>query len=159
MGRKRNWSLEQQLLDGRIIEEGGCWLWRQQDKRGYGKLSLHYKTVDVHRAAASVYLGLALGGKELVLHKCQNKHCFNPEHLYIGTQSDNIRDSVRDKTHGNARKTECSHGHAYTEANTYWYEYNGWKCRYCRTCMKAKNDRNNKKRKESNESRKHSVAA
>lgn len=154
MPRKSDWTLEQQLLDGRTIDiVTKCWLWRQQGKSGYGKLTWHGRTIDVHRVSAHIYLGLDLDSALLSLHKCHNKHCFNPEHLYVGTQRDNIGDSVRDKTHYKARKTYCTKGHLYTEDNTYLYAHNGYRARYCRICMKAHNDVNNAKRKQNNEHR------
>ena len=138
MGRKSNWTLEQQLLEGRTIDElTGCWLWRLQSDRGYGKITYYYRTIDVHKAAAHVWLGLSLepnGAGPLVLHKCPNKHCFNPEHLYLGNQSQNIQDSVKAGTHPEARKTHCPQGHEYTEANTYIYG-NGW--RQCKACKQT----------------------
>ena len=128
-------------------------MWRQKSKRGYGKLTYNYKTIDVHRAAASVWLELDLTSPKLVLHKCSNKNCFNPEHLYLGSQSDNIRDSVKDKTHYKARKSACVNGHAYTIDNTYWYKHNGWKARYCKVCMRRKSKENYKRRKQFDDSR------
>jgi len=34
----------------------------------------------------------------VVRHKCRNRHCVNPEHLEVGTQSDNMKDRIRDGT-------------------------------------------------------------
>ena len=145
MGRKRNWGLEQQLLDGRVIDAStNCWLWRQKDKRrGYGKLTLNYKTIDVHRAAASVWLGLDLFSKLLALHKCRNRHCFNPDHLYLGSYSDNTKDAVLEGTHPETRKTCCSNGHPFNEENTYRWRNK----RYCRACGKIKGRKAYLKRK------------
>ena len=137
MPRKSNWTLEQQLLDSRTIETNGCWLWRNKSNRGYGKLTYHYKTLDVHRAAAHVYLGLALNKCDrktnMVLHKCDNKNCFNPNHLYLGTQSDNIKDSVIAKTHVSSRKTHCPKGHPYNLKNTGFYKSS----RFCKVCKQS----------------------
>lgn len=138
MGRKLNWTLEQQLLDGRTISADGCWLWREKSKkRGYGKLTYNYKTIDVHRAAAHVWLGLDLDSPLLALHKCPNKHCFNPEHLYIGNQSRNILDAVSAGTHSKSRNKHCTKGHPFDDVNTMWYtSKEGWHIRFCRECNK-----------------------
>lgn len=57
-----------------------------------------------------------------------------PENLRWDTQSSNIRDSVRNGTHGQSRKTHCLHGHPYTKENTLIRPPNGW--RSCRTCKR-----------------------
>jgi hypothetical protein len=48
----------------------------------------------VHRLAAHLWLGLDLDSRVCVLHRCDNPPCFNPDHLFLGTQSDNLRDSI-----------------------------------------------------------------
>lgn len=46
----------------------------------------------VHRIAAAIWLGFDLESDLQVNHHCDNPPCFNPEHLFIGTQKDNLRD-------------------------------------------------------------------
>ena len=135
MHRKSDWSLKQQLEDGRTIAENGCWLWRTASKRGYGKLSYFNKTLSVHRASAHIFLGLQLESVLQALHKCSNKHCFNPDHLYIGNQSQNMLDAVAARTHSKARNTHCTKGHPFDIKNTQWYtSKEGWRIRFCRQC-------------------------
>jgi len=46
----------------------------------------------VHRLSAMLYLGFDISSLDHVLHRCDNTWCFNPEHLFIGTHTDNMRD-------------------------------------------------------------------
>lgn len=64
------------------------------DKSGYNKASLNGKTVLKHRLEYCRYHHvtlLSIKGK-IVMHKCDNRGCVNPEHLELGTQSKNIQD-------------------------------------------------------------------
>jgi hypothetical protein len=86
-----------------------CWLWTGAKCCGYGMaISVYHSTskgtgIKAHRMSMTLHLGRKLKKGELVLHKCDNKPCVNPEHLYIGTDLDNARD--RD-TRGRANPVE-----------------------------------------------------
>ena len=68
-------------------ETSGCWEWFGTITRGYGK----YKGYQAHRLAWLAFKDIPPLGF-YVLHTCDNRKCVNPEHLYLGTQSDNMRD-------------------------------------------------------------------
>lgn len=89
-------DIKEILLKKRRIE-GECWIWTGAKGR-YGMLgckSLGFRTQTVHRLSAMIFLGFDLRSNLQVNHKCNKTLCFNPEHLYIGTQSANIADSYR----------------------------------------------------------------
>ena len=72
-----------------------CWLWKAaQDNRGYGVFSLGDEMVKAHRVAFALFYRKRL--EDCVLHKCENKLCVNPHHLYEGDHSDNARDLYRE---------------------------------------------------------------
>ena len=74
--------------------ENDCWEWQAAlDGKGYGQLRYHYKQYIASRIAWEVYRG-EIPKDRLVLHKCDNRKCVNPNHLYIGTHSDNMSDKV-----------------------------------------------------------------
>ena len=140
-----NTDLATVLLTNREIN-GACWLWTMsKTPLGYGKVSHQGRDLLVHRVSAQVYLGLAPNDPRLALHTCQHKHCFNPEHLYVGTQRENVLDSVYAKTHGKTRNAHCSHGHPFVPNNTAWYTHkNGHVSRWCRACKQNTNRRRRK---------------
>jgi hypothetical protein len=94
-------KLIKRLLDTRRIDPvTKCWIWTGYiDKDGYGRFGVcvgYIKLViSPHRAIAYLCLGLNLKDRELkCLHKCDTPACWNPLHLFIGTQQDNITDMI-----------------------------------------------------------------
>jgi hypothetical protein len=117
----------------------GCWLWLQPDIRGgrisYGHFRIDRRPMGAHRASWLLYRGEIPAGAH-VLHRCDTPSCVNPDHLFLGTHDDNMRDMAqkgRSQRH-NARKTHCPAGHAYDGSNV--YEHDGR--RHCRTCVAAR---------------------
>jgi len=52
------------------------------------------KNYMVHRISAWIFKDFDLNGKLIVCHRCDNPTCFNPEHLFIGTNTDNVQDML-----------------------------------------------------------------
>lgn len=110
-----------------------CWTWGgSRHYRGYGFIRSGRTNVLAHRVAWELTNG-SIPENMLVCHTCDNTSCVNPEHLFLGSQSDNMRDMTakgRGKPRGD-RSTHCAHGHTWTEKNTYLPKAGGRICREC----------------------------
>jgi hypothetical protein len=74
------------------VTESGCWLWTNSTGRdGYGKISIQGKTIRAHRWSWEIHKGYSPGQLQ-VLHRCDVPLCVNPDHLFLGTNQDNVRD-------------------------------------------------------------------
>lgn len=130
-----------------------CWIWMgHKSTGGYGQLTYQGKTNGAHRVSYIMKHGSIPAGYA-VHHTCHTRACVNPDHLEILTRAEHLSahlDSVAaaaKKRH--AARTECKHGHPFTEANTYLYtNAQGYTVRQCRTCHNL-SARQYKKRKKS----------
>lgn len=79
-----------------LKQDNGCWVWIGSKNHtgfyGYGAIHWKNKTYLVHRFIYEMCKGKIPNGMDLC-HKCDNPPCCNPEHMFVGTRSDNMRDS------------------------------------------------------------------
>jgi hypothetical protein len=131
---------------------GGCWLWtRPASGRRYVSLGFEGRLVLAHRVSWFLHHGEWPAATMVVCHHCDVTLCVNPDHLFIGTQRDNMRDARSKgrwdptKKHGKARgitalnkaKTHCKRGHPLSGPNLKLTSY-GRACRAC-TQMHSRN--------------------
>lgn len=82
------------LLERVAFGVSECWHWRGvTNKFGYGRFSFAGRTQVAHRLSYETFRGPIPEGMS-VLHRCDNPSCINPEHLWLGTYSDNRRDCL-----------------------------------------------------------------
>ncbi len=124
--------------------KGSCWLWGgAKNRKGYGMVSKKFFGGQqyVHRVSYLQAIGFIPPGI-LVCHHCDTPSCLNPEHLFLGTNSENQIDSVKKGRHWSTRKTHCLKGHSLTGGNLYVCP-RGF--RECKTCRRASVRRHKKK--------------
>ena len=107
----RFWSKVHKTVD--------CWLWighvatRDPAKDGYGRFNAQkeFGATLAHRVAWILTNG-QVPADLLVLHKCDNRKCVNPDHLFLGTDQDNFDDMRAKGRERHVGATGEAHGHA-----------------------------------------------
>ena len=100
-----------------VDKSGDCWIWMGATTRGYGQTTIDKKHGYAHRFSWEFANG-SIPNKKIICHKCDTPRCVNPEHLFIGTQADNIKDAIKKgrtkykasfgSKNGNSRLTELA---------------------------------------------------
>ena len=108
------WLLSERVL----VTPSGCWEWQgRRQRQGYGTVDLRKhswpeRVVMVHRLVYSICVEAIPDGLD-VLHRCDNPPCCRPDHLFLGSNLDNVADKVAKgrhrspsgEAHGMARMT------------------------------------------------------
>lgn len=142
----------EQKFWSKVDKSGECWIWKGSIQR-YGNFSTPTGKIRAHRFAFELAYGqippiIDKNGTGLVVcHTCDNPLCVRIDHLWLGTQAENIADRhAKERDAHNAgrpgpdrerrAKTHCKRGHEFTSENTI---YN--KRRWGRTCRTCRNQR------------------
>ena len=89
-------SLRLKILDN-VDWVKGCWIWKRSvNGDGYGNTWANGKSMHAHRLLYLIFKGEIKEGL-CVCHHCDNPSCVNPEHLWLGSHKDNMKDMTRKK--------------------------------------------------------------
>jgi|SRR5689334_17863818 len=120
-------------------EKTGCWNWIRNvfTATGRPRITIKSKGYGAHRIAYQEFVG-RIGDGLLVCHKCDNPLCVNPEHLFLGTSGDNMKDCVEKRRRVAFYDGMCTRGHKLTADNVSWVMEGKSKKRRCKQCMADK---------------------
>ena len=114
----------------------GCLEFSGARSNGYGRIWWNGRLRQASRIAWELVAGQPIPDDLFVCHACDNPACCRPDHLFLGNNSENIKDAIRKGRHvppaPNRGKLICKRGHPFT-GNTF-IRPNGW--RICLICRK-----------------------
>lgn len=120
----------------RVDKSGECWRWTGAiGKPGYGNFWDGTRYMNAHRFALESVVGPLPFGAQ-ACHRCDNRWCVRPDHLFVGSAGENMRDAVNKgrMRPWHAEKTECKRGHPLSGANLHIRASDGG--RICKTCRR-----------------------
>lgn len=111
-----------------------CWQWKGTIRsNGYGAFHSNGRQHPAHRIAWELANNRTMEAGLDACHACDNRSCVNPNHIWPGTRSDNMKDAVEKGRHFWASRTHCANGHEYTPENTRTRKTGDRACLACHT--------------------------
>jgi hypothetical protein len=139
----KNLKLKDKILSNTKITESGCMEWLGiKNERGYGMVYTGSTPANrqgmefVHRAILKS-IGIEIPKGFYSCHKCDNPSCCNPEHLFVGTPSDNMRDARNKGRKPSLKPKELKHKKVISHGTKTMY--GNYKCR-CSMCKKTNSE-------------------
>lgn len=142
-------AVAEEKLMSQVTVGDGCWLWRGAvGSHGYGTIRIDGGNLLTHRLSYELFIGPIPAGL-CVLHTCDVRRCVRPDHLWTGTQRDNVLDMIAKGRGGvkayQSKKAQCPAGHPYDKE---FKRINGRTYRACSACRRSANQRQSQRRKE-----------
>jgi hypothetical protein len=124
-----------------IVSESGCWMFQGfvHPINGYGQISFRGKPMRAHRAMYLAVNGSIPDGMH-VCHTCDVRRCINPDHLWLGTNKQNLNDAKAKGRLPKMQQTHCKRGHEFTPENTVLRKPSAARAsaRRCRECLRTR---------------------
>lgn len=101
-GEDLQWAILARII---VDPATGCWIWQRAKQKGYGAFQWGGRGQPqrrAHRAAWEAWRG-PIPARMEVCHRCDVRACCNPDHLFLGTHQDNMRDMTA-KGYGRAAR-------------------------------------------------------
>lgn len=95
-------------FDAKVRKTRTYWVWTGAlIPKGYGMIGSEGQRKLAHRVSYELFIGPIPEGI-FVLHRCDNRQCVNPKHLFLGTNSDNMQDMIKKGRARHQRGEQCS---------------------------------------------------
>jgi hypothetical protein len=89
-----SFEILEKLLNNIHYNDKGCWV-RGDDSMIYTRIKIGDRKIPAHRLSYEIFTGLMIAPHLVGCHTCDVKACINPEHIFPGTHSDNMKDAIR----------------------------------------------------------------
>lgn len=134
----KDMSYEERFFQ-KVNKTDSCWLWTGAvNSKGYGSMMFEGKVTSTHRLSFMWFKEEIPKGMH-ICHSCDVPACVNPEHLWVGTHSDNMQDMIAKDRHGRSMRTQthCRRGHEFAIFGFKTFtRKNGKVEKYCKECKR-----------------------